>query len=131
MEPVIVTGDRCPGGFTFIELLVVLALLALLASIAMPMLTNSVTRAREATLKEDLQVVRKAIDDYYGDRGEYPQTLAALVERRYLRKIPVDPFTDRSDSWRLVKSDDDHGGVVDVHTGSDEPADDGGFLRDW
>ena len=125
------TGDRRTAGFTFIELLVVLALLALLASIAMPMLTSSVTHAREATLKEDLQVMRKAIDAYYGDRGEYPQNLAALVERRYLRKVPVDPFTDRNDSWRLVKSDDDSRGVIDIHSGSDEPADDGVYLRDW
>lgn len=131
MERGFATGSRRAAGFTFIELLVVLALLALLASIAMPMLTSSVSRAREATLKEDLQVIRKAIDDYYGDRGEYPPSLAALVERRYLRRIPVDPFTDRSDSWRLVTSDTDRGGLMDVHTGSDQPADDGGFLRDW
>lgn len=125
------TGKRRATGFTFIELLVVLALLALLASIAMPMLTSSVTRAREATLKEDLQVIRKAIDDYYGDRGEYPQSLSVLVERRYLRRLPVDPFTNRNDSWRLIMAESDRGGIIDVHTGSEEPADDGGYLRDW
>lgn len=124
----IVIGNR---GFTFMELLVVLALIALLASVIAPVLTGSIVRAREAALKEDLQVMRKAIDGYYGDQGEYPPDLDTLVQKRYLRRLPVDPLTERVDSWRLVKAEHERGGVMDVRSGSDEKSSEGEYYRDW
>ena len=84
------------AGFTLVELLLVLFVIALLASLVAPVATRSVIRSREATLKQDLHVMRKAIDDYYSDNGVYPDSLELLVEKHYLHKIPVDPITDRA-----------------------------------
>lgn len=122
-------------GFTLIELLLVLLLIALLASIVAPVVTGSVQRAKESALKEDLFTLRKALDDYYADAGGYPPDLESLVQKRYLRKVPVDPITERRDSWVLVRADDDGqgkpGGVVDVRSGSEEKAVDGTLYKDW
>jgi len=86
-------------GFTLIELLVVLAILALLLTIATPRYIQHVERARETTLRSDLKVMREAIDKFAGDQGHLPADLDELVARNYLRSIPVDPITDRRDSW--------------------------------
>ncbi len=120
-------------GFTLIELLFVMLIVALLAGIVGPVLVSSIGNARESTLKEDLFVMRKAIDDYYADNGRYPAELADLTDKRYLRRVPVDPLTDRTDSWVLVRvtSDGGAGGIVDVHSGSDGAAGDGTRYRDW
>lgn len=122
-------------GFTLMELLLVLVLIALLASVAMPVVTSSVHRARESTLKENLFTMRKAIDDYYADNGGYPAELELLVQKRYLRKIPADPLTDRSDSWTLVRTDDDGqsrgSGIIDLHSGSDEKDGNGLPYKEW
>lgn len=120
-------------GFTLLELLFVLIIVALLAGIVGPMLVGSISRARESTLKEDLYVMRKALDDYYADNGKYPGELADLVDRRYLRGIPADPVTERRDSWMAVRTGNDRGvgGIVDVHSGSELSANDGTSYRDW
>jgi general secretion pathway protein G len=120
-------------GFTLIELLFVMLIVALLAAIVGPVLVSSIGNARESTLKEDLFVMRKAIDDYYADSGKYPGELADLTDKRYLRRIPVDPLTDRADSWVLVRvtSDTGAGGIIDVHSGSNATAGDGTQYRDW
>lgn len=120
-------------GFTLIELLLVLALIALLASLVAPVVTGSVHRAREATLKENLFILRKAIDDYYADAGAYPAGLEILVEKRYIRKIPVDPITDRRDSWVLVSTEDASGqsGIIDVRSGSEEKDSAGVAYKEW
>ncbi len=120
-------------GFTLLELLFVLVVVALLAGIVGPMLTGSISHARESTLKEDLRVLRKAIDDYYADNKKYPPELADLAERRYLRAIPADPVTERRDTWVVVRAESEQGtaGVMDVHSGSDLAASDGSFYRDW
>lgn len=120
-------------GFTLIELLFVLVIVALLAGIVGPVLVNSIGNARESTLKEDLFVMRKAIDDYYADNGKYPAELVNLTDKRYLRRIPADPLTQRNDTWVLVRvsSDDGEGGIVDVHSGSNAKASDGTAYRDW
>src|ERR1700704_5316872 len=81
------------SGFTLIELMVVMALIVILASIGLASYTNSVTRSKEAVLKEDLFRMRDAIDQYYADKGKYPSTLDALVSDGYVRKIPEDPLT--------------------------------------
>ena len=121
-------------GFTLIELLLVLMLIALLASLVTPVVTGSVQRAKDATLKENLFILRKAIDDYYADAGGYPTDAELLVQKRYIRKIPVDPLTGRNDTWVWVKSEAEKGnevGIIDVKSGSEEKANDGSPYRDW
>ena len=88
--------------FTLIELIVVLAIIALLAAVAVPRYFNSVQRAKEAALKQNLNVMRDAIDKYYGDYGSYPKALDDLVARRYLRKLPEDPLTESNATWVVV-----------------------------
>jgi general secretion pathway protein G len=95
-----VVGKR--RGFTLVELLVVMAILATLLSIAAPRYFGSVERAKEGALRQSLAVMRDSIDKYYGDNGRYPDDLADLVKHRYLRALPVDPFTDSTASWIFV-----------------------------
>jgi general secretion pathway protein G len=89
-------------GFTLVELLVVMAILATLLSIAAPRYFGAVERARENTLRQSLAVVRDTIDKFYGDNGRYPEDLAELVRRHYLRAPPVDPYTDSAETWIFV-----------------------------
>jgi general secretion pathway protein G len=123
---------RHKRGFTLIELLTVMAIIATLLTIAVPRYFHSLQRAREAVLKEDLGVLREAIDKYYADRNEYPETLQVLADKHYVRSVPVDPFTKGADTWTLIPSDDpDHAGVRDVHSGAPENAADGTPLAAW
>ena len=127
------TGRRRPG-FTLVELMVVMLILTLLASIASPLVARSIQRAREATLKETLLVTRRAIDDYYSDTGSYPQELSMLVEKRYLRRPPTDPFTDREGTWKLMRMQENNGkdvGIVDLHSSSEGQSVDGSHYTDW
>jgi len=119
--------------FTLMELLLVLLLVALLASLVAPVVTGGIQRARESTLKEDLYALRKAIDDHYADTGSYPAELEELVAKRYLRRIPTDPLTEKRDTWLLVRSEDDKSGkgIVDVRSGSQDKASDGSYFKDW
>src|SRR6516165_7174430 len=119
-------------GFTLIELLIVMAIIGTLLAIAVPRYFHSVAQARETVLREDLSIMREAIDKYYADLNEYPDTLAALVDKHYVRAVPVDPFTKVSDSWTLVQSEDpDHAGIRDLHSGAAEEASDGTPLASW
>jgi general secretion pathway protein G len=117
--------------------MVVMALIVVLASVALTLYTNSVVRAKESVLKEDLYRMRDAIDQYYADKGKYPGTLQDLVSDKYLRTIPVDPFTNSADTWREVPSEPDPNnptaetGVYDVKSGSDRTALDGTKYADW
>jgi general secretion pathway protein G len=122
---------RAPSnhGFTVIELLVVLAAVALLLSIAAPRYIRHLDTAREVALKQDLFQMRDAIDKFRSDQGRYPATLAELVERHYLRAIPPDPITDRSDSWLVVAPDNSRGGAV--HSGAQGPSRDGSLYASW
>ena len=128
---------RCGAGFTLIELMIVMSLIVILASIGLTLYTNSVTRAKESVLKEDLFRMRDAIDQYYADKGKYPVTLDSLVSEKYLRSIPVDPFTNSADTWRSIQSEPDptnptaEPGVYDVRSGSDQKAIDGTNYADW
>jgi len=125
------------GGFTLIELMIVMALIVILASISLAVYTNSVTRAKESVLKEDLFRMRDAIDQYYSDKGKYPSSLQDLVSEKYLRSIPVDPFTNSADTWREVPAEPDptnptaQSGVYDVKSGSELKALDGTNYSDW
>ena len=120
------------GGFTLIELIVVLAIIAMLLSIAAPRYVGSLDRSKEAVLKEDLYQLRDAIAKYYGDKGRYPESLDALAAERYLRKVPVDPITDSSLTWLTVApADSEQSGVFDVRSGAPGRASDGSPFTDW
>jgi general secretion pathway protein G len=119
-------------GFTLIELLIVMAIIGTLLAIAVPRYFKTVERARETVLRDDLSILREAIDKYYADLNQYPDTLAALVEKHYVRALPVDPFTRLADSWTVILSEDpDHPGIRDLHSGSDQAAGDGTALNTW
>ena len=108
---------RPQRGFTLIELMVVMTIIALLLSIAAPRYFNHLDRAREAALRETLVVMRDTIDKFHGDTGRYPSDLDELVSRRYLARLPVDPVSERSDTWITVPLADEPG-VWDVHSGA-------------
>lgn len=122
-------GNR---GFTLIELLVVMTIIGVLLTIAVPRYFRTVQRSKETVLKHDLSVMRESIDKFYADLGQYPESLPLLVEKRYLRSVPVDPFTKSAESWVLIPSEDpDHPGLRDLHSGSPDVASDGSPLVSW
>jgi general secretion pathway protein G len=120
-------------GFTLVELLVVLAALGLLLALAAPRYIEHVDRSREAVLKHNLKAAREAIDRHHADRGRYPASLQELVAARYLREVPVDPVTDRTDTWLLVgPSNSGAGGAVfDLKSGAKGTARDGTAYATW
>lgn len=121
-------------GLTLIELLLALFILSLLTSLAFPIVIHGIQRAKESALKEDLYMIRKAIDAHYGDTGTYPPDLETLVVKRYLRHVPVDPFTEKNTSWILVWSEETQGdqkGIIDIHSGTDALNDAGVAYADW
>ena len=120
------------SGFTLIELLVVMAALGLLLAIATPRYVEHVDRTREAVLRHNLKQVRDVIDRFRADRGRYPQTLQELVSTRYLRELPIDPMTDRTDSWTPVApADGSGGGLVDIRSSAHGTASDGSPYATW
>lgn len=126
-------GRQVPtGGFTLVELLVVLAVVSLLLALAMPRYFGSVERAREAALKHDLAVMREAIDKHFADTGRYPATLDELVDKRYLRHVPIDPITERRDTWVLAPPPErELGAVFNVSSGAPGAARDGTAYAGW
>lgn len=119
-------------GFTLVELLVVMAIIALLLTLAVPRYFNHLASSRDTILRQDLAVMRDAIDKYHGDRGRYPESLEELVDARYLRALPVDPITERSDTWQVVAPPaDDAGAVYDVRSGAPGTAVDGSPYAEW
>jgi general secretion pathway protein G len=133
------TRARAPwtSGFTLMEMMIVMVLIVILAGIGLTMYGNSVQRAKEAALKEDLFRMRDAIDQYYADKTKYPANLDALVSDKYLRAVPVDPFTGTADTWQTTTSDPDPGnpsletGISNVKSGSDQTGLDGSRYSDW
>ena len=126
-----VSGRR---GFTLIEILIVISIIGILITLAQPSFHRAVTAAREATLKEDLFVLRDVIDQFYADNGKYPAALADLVEKGYIRRMPKDPVTGSAETWVLVQATDEQGqqaGIYDVKSGSEATADDGTKYSDW
>jgi len=125
------------GGFTMIELLVVVSLIVILASMGMTQYRSSVVHAREATLREDLFRMRDAIDQYYADKAQWPSTLDTLVSDGYMRKVPDDPFTRSNSSWQTIPAEPDPNnptaepGIYDVKSGSDATALDGTKYAEW
>ncbi|OFW13521.1 MAG: hypothetical protein A3H29_18910 [Acidobacteria bacterium RIFCSPLOWO2_02_FULL_67_21] len=124
-------------GFTLIELMIVMSLIVILAGIGLSVHANSQTRAREAVLKENLFRMRDALDQYYADKNAYPPSLDDLVTQKYLRAVPVDPFTQSATTWQTIMSEIDPAnpsaqpGVFDVKSGSDRTAMDGTQYSDW
>jgi len=125
------------GGFTLIELIIVMAIIAILASIAVPSYLSSMKAAKEAVLKEDLHVMRNAIDSYTMDKGKAPQSLDDLVQSGYLKSIPADPITHSDQTWVTNTSDtyesvdESEPGIDDVHSGSQEVGTNGQMYSTW
>ena len=120
------------SGFTMIELMIALAILATILAVGVPRYFSSLDAAKESALREDLHVLRDAIDKFYSDNGVYPDTLDDLVKKRYLRAIPVDPYTRSSHSWAVEPPTDGAGGAVfDVHSSAPSTARDGTWFKDW
>jgi general secretion pathway protein G len=130
-------GIAGAGGFTLVELLIVMTVIAILMGLAIPRYQASIKSAREATLHEDLQVMRQAIDAYTMDKQKAPQSLDDLVQAGYLRNVPVDPMTRKNDTWipdtddTLQSPDQTEPGITDVHSGSKEAANDGTQYSAW
>ncbi len=119
-------------GFTLVELLVVLAILALLLTLAVPRYFTSIERAKDATLKQDLNTLRESLDKFYADNGKYPATLDDLVDRKYIRKLPIDPITDKATTWVFTPPEPPlEGEIYDIHSGSTATAKDGTRYADW
>ncbi len=126
-------------GFTLLELLVVMTIIGILAAIAIPNYYNSVKKAKEAALREDLFQMRKLIQQFKLDKGRYPRSLQELVEEKYLRAIPVDPITGSSETWVEVQeelsleelAEGKIPGIVDVKSGSDKISTEGTPYNQW
>jgi general secretion pathway protein G len=124
-------------GFTLLELMIVMVVIGLLAAIAIPAYVSNVRNAKEAVLREDLHVMRQAIDSYTVDKQKAPQSLDDLVQGGYLKTMPVDPFTHRSDTWMpaqddtLSSLDQTESGINDVHSGAQMAASDGSSYSTW
>ena len=126
------TGKRSGGGFTLIELLVVMTIIGVLLTIAVPRYFRTVEHSKETVLRHDLAVVRESIDKYYADSGQYPEALPTLVDKHYIRSVPIDPFTKSAETWLMVASEDpDHPGVRDIHSGSPDLGSNGTPFVSW
>lgn len=134
---------RHEQGFTLLELIIVVAIIGILATIAMPKLMHTPDKAKEAVLRTDLRTFRDVIDQYYADKGKYPESLDVLVEDQYMRSIPIDPMTRSADTWVTVleepKADaapvegdeESKPGIMDVHSGSDLTGSNGTPYSEW
>jgi len=122
-----------PGGFTLVELLVVMAIISTLLSIAVPRYFQHLDLARENSLRQTLSVLRDTIDKYHTDTGVYPETFDELVQKRYLRRLPVDPVSESSETWTTVPPPQSPGSrlIWDVHSGAEGNARDGTAYSDW
>ncbi len=124
--------EEVNGGFTLIELLVVMVIIALLMSIVAPRYFQNVSKAEENVLKEDLFLMREALDKYHADNGKYPDTLDDLIQKKYLRKVPVDPITQSNATWTLVPpANGEKGAIFDIKSGAPGAGRDGTAYANW
>ena len=139
MEQLMPSGEGRPTrrGFTLIELMIVMAVIAILISIAVPIYNKTITRAKESVLRNNLFTMRTVIDEYTYDKQKAPQTLQDLVSEGYLRTIPTDPMTNSSDTWKVIIEDtlnavnQTEPGIFDVRSGSDKTSLEGTAYADW
>ena len=130
-------AGRRDGGFTLIELMVVMSIITILAAIGVASYTTSITRSKEAVLREDLFRMRDALDQYYADKGKYPSSLEDLAQEKYLRAIPIDPFTQSKDSWQTEMSEPDPSnpadapGIANVKSGAEGTSFEGVKYAEW
>lgn len=121
-----------PRGFTAIELMVALAILATILTLAVPRYFRSIDAAKESVLRENLYIMRDSIDKYFSDNGKYPDELKDLVDKRYLRAIPEDPFTKSPNSWAIqAPPEGTPGAVFDIRSTAPNQARDGTWFKDW
>jgi general secretion pathway protein G len=124
-------------GFTLIELMVVISIIIILMSVAIPRYQASILRARETVLRDDLYTLRSVIDQYTLDKQKAPQSLQDLVEAGYLKQLPKDPFTNTSESWvpvtddSVMSPDQSQAGIIDVHSGSEQNSSEGTAYSSW
>jgi general secretion pathway protein G len=124
-------------GFTLIELMIVMAIIAVLMSVAIPIYSRSIQRAKESVLKNNLFTLRTVIDEYTYDKQKAPQSLQDLVSDGYLRQVPVDPMTQSADTWKVIMEDasntvsQSEPGIFDVRSGSDKTSLEGSPYSDW
>jgi general secretion pathway protein G len=129
--------NRRRFGFTLVELMIVMAIIAILMSVAIPFYSRSIVRAKESVLKNNLFTMRTVIDEYTYDKQKAPQTLNDLVSDGYMRQIPVDPITGTADSWRVIMEDasntvnQSEPGIFDVRSGSDKTSLEGTPYSEW
>jgi general secretion pathway protein G len=120
------------AGFTLVELMVTLAIIALLVSIIAPHYTGRILRSEETVLRENLFLMRDALDKHFSDAGRYPDALPELVSKRYLRAIPRDPITHSSETWIVVPpADREKGGIYDIHSAAPGVGTDGKPYAQW
>jgi general secretion pathway protein G len=130
------TGSGGQGGFTLIEMITVVAIMSVLVAIALPNYRVSIIQSKEAVLREDLYRFRDLIDQYYADKGRYPESLEVLVTDGYMRKLPLDPMTNQA-NWELVPAEPDpdnpeeQPGVYDVHSASEQISMSGTPYNEW
>jgi general secretion pathway protein G len=129
--------NRRRFGFTFIELMIVMAIIAVLMAVAVPVYTRAIIRSKESVLKNNLYTMRTVIDEYTYDKQKAPQTLQDLVSDGYLRQIPVDPITGNADSWKLIMEDASNTvnqtmpGIYDIRSGAEGTSLEGTPYGDW
>ena len=130
-------SSRRKFGFTLVELMIVMAIIAILISIAVPIYNRAITRARESVLKNNLFTMRTVLDEYTYDKQKAPQSLQDLVSEGYMRQIPVDPMTSSADTWKVIMEDtlnavnQTEPGIFDVRSGSDKKSLEGTSYADW
>ncbi len=130
-------GSKQEEGFTLLELMIVMIIIGILAAVAVPAYLTSVRKAKEAVLREDLHTMRSAIDSYTVDKQKAPQSLDDLVESGYLKTMPKDPITNRTDTWvpgqedALMSIDQTQSGINDVHSGAQESSSEGTSYSTW
>ena len=130
-------ASRRRFGFTFIELMIVMAIIAVLMAVALPIYTRSIIRSKESVLKNNLFTLRTVIDEYTYDKQKAPQTLEDLVSDGYLRQVPIDPITGTADSWKLIMEDASNTvnqtmpGIFDVRSGAEGTSQEGTPYSDW